>query len=78
MDQEFLNSRLFRHRLYFKTDISLSINPDLTAPGARGQPQPSPGGGSALWRPSGDKLVALTTKFSGPIVRIVTGLSFGY
>ena len=36
MDQEFLNSRLFRHRLYFKTDIYLSINPDLIAPGRPG------------------------------------------
>ena len=25
-----------------------------------------------------DKLVALTTKCPGPVVRIVTGLSFGY
>ena len=48
MDQEFLNSRLFRHRLYFKTDIYLSINPDLIAPGTKGQPQPSWCGGGGV------------------------------
>ena len=40
MDQEFLNSRLFRHRLYFKTDIHLAINPDPCAWGGLCQPPP--------------------------------------
>ena len=41
MDQEFKNSRLFRHRLYFKTDIHLAINPDLCAWGGQCLP-PTP------------------------------------
>ena len=86
MYQEFLKSRLFRHRLYFKTDIHLAINPDLAARGWTGEcpPRPLCGGGGALWqpghhrRPSGDILVALTTKLFGSVGLFVTGLSFGY
>ena len=45
MDQEFLNSRLFRHRLYFKTDITclLTLISLPRAPGV--SPSPHSAGG---------------------------------
>ena len=50
MYQEFLKSRLFRHRLYFKTDIHLAINPDLAAGGWTSECHPRPlcGGGCTM------------------------------
>ena len=41
-------------------------------------PTPHSEGGECAMATIRDKLVALTTKCRGPVVRIVTGLSFGY